>query len=190
MATVNATPNSDDTPNEWIPQGSLDHFETLNEGTPPNTGDYCVAGAPTSNDNDKEEFGFTNADIEAGVTSQVVVYTYGKIIGTHSPEIRLGTGGAWQNIQEVGLTTTSSWKTNTFNVAWNQAQVNAMQVEYTADCGTKDDMNYLYSVYVVVTYTAGAVGWGHSFMGTPAANVGSINGTLLVNIKSVKGVDI
>lgn len=191
MATVNATPNSDDTPNQWIPTGSVNHFENIDENpAAPNTTDYNLAGEATASHGDKEEYGFTNADIEAGVTSQIVVWTYGRIIGSGNPEVRLGTGGAWQGSQEVNFTGLTSWKSNTFTVAWNQAQVDAMQVEYTADCSTKDDMNYLYTVYAVITYAAVVEGWGHSFMGTPAANVGSINGTLLVNIKSMKGVDI
>ncbi|KKN22853.1 hypothetical protein LCGC14_0910830 [marine sediment metagenome] len=61
-----------------------------------------------------------------------------------------------------------------------------MSIRIRADLAVSKTGIDIACVYAVVTYTP--AGYGHDFIGVPAANIGSVNGVPTANIASIKGV--
>ena len=97
--------------------------------------------------------------------------------------------GGWQGYQETVLGNgVDVWSTQDFPGAFTQADLDGLQVNYRADVAVKNSQNNIDVCYVIVTYTLLVVGYGHNFMGVPAANIGNVCGVPTENIDKIKGV--
>jgi len=180
-------PNSDNVPNDWLPIST--EYTLIDEARgSPNTTDYISATNLTGDDNKVSEFGFPNTINDVDEVTQIIVYSYGIKVGTPTPEVDLYIGGGWRGYQECSVTTGWGWVGDTWNGSWTQAELNAVQVRYRADVPNKNDVNQISCVYLRVTYTQVVLGYGHDFMGVPAANIDSVNGVPTANIDNIKGV--
>ena len=182
MVTTILRPNSTDA-NAWS-GGS--HLSVDDPGVedPDNGDDVCLtASEVNADDNDLVDLGFpTIANIDE--VTNIRVKSLASSVGGGQPEVDVNMGG-WQGYQECTLPT--NWTSNSFNGNWSQADLDGLQVRYRADVPVKLDSNNLDVVYVIVTYSVPA-GYGHDYMGVPAANIGSVNGVPTANIASIKGV--
>jgi hypothetical protein len=191
MVTTILRPNSTDA-NAWA---SGDHTDVDEEVTQPDDGDQVVPTLSASNlltdDNDVVTLGFPNTITDVDEVTNITVWSNGMRIGWDTPEVMI-TGEAYTecNLPEgIDPATDYGWTSDSFNVSWNQAELDALQVSYRADVPDKADSNMLDVVYVVVTYTAtGGATWGHKFIGVEGANISSVSGVAIANIASIKGV--
>ncbi|KKM13925.1 hypothetical protein LCGC14_1711280, partial [marine sediment metagenome] len=188
MATDILRPNSSDSHTWSIGTG---HANVDDEVTQPDAGDSDILGAFFANgdDNDVEVLGFPTISGISEVTN-ITVWTYGSVTTiTDTPEIDVNMGG-WQGYVECVInSTTMKWTSNSFNGSWNQANLDGLQVRYRADVSDISkgaDSNNLDVVYVIVTYTVVA-GYGHDFIGVPAANIDNVIGVPTENIDKIIG---
>lgn len=185
MATQILRPTSTDT-NQWSVGNKNSVDEVVSEPNTPGDGNYWSAGEPGGDNNEIIEMGFgTIADITE--VTRITVWTCGFRIGGDNAEVDVNMGG-YQGAQECNVGTGLTWKENIFNGSWSQADLNGLQVKYIADVPDKGDLNGLEVVYVIVTFDLAPVGYGHDFMGVPAANIDNVSGVPAANIDNIKGV--
>ena len=186
MAVGNVFPNGDGVCLWRSTEGVGNHWQGVDEDPIfPLVGDYSYATEANGDDNDTEYFHMTTVAIGGDSVSQVVVWTYGMAMGA-APEVRIWNGVGWEAYQDTGLIIADDWVSNTFAVDMSNAELAVLAVQYKADVPLKLGENMVYCLYAVITY--GPVGYGHNFMGVPAANIGSVNGVPTANIASIKGV--
>ena len=189
MAVQTIRPNGDGGVNQWSFCSHNPHYLGINEVVLDLAG-HITGSEPNGDNNDVEEFTFTTFDgIEDNSITQVVVKTEVYHIGARRLEVAISwdNGASWSGA--VNMTTGSGMSTNTFaGLSYSKADLDKFELKYIADCGTKGDLGKVYQSYVIVTYTEAAVGYGHDYMGVPAANIGSVNGVPTANIANIKGV--
>jgi len=187
MATVEVVPVSD-IEAEWAISTFENHFESINEGSGGPDVSNIGAGQATADDNDRDNFNMSNGDIEGGVATSITIYTNGLMAGNR-PEVFITIGGMPLLVEIVLLETTQSWKTNTLgSLSWDQNDVNNLTVGYRAIVPDEKDSHTIKTCYAVITYTPGAVGYEHDFLGIPAANIDSIMGIPTANIDNICGL--
>lgn len=193
MATANLNPNGDITV-QWIQiGGSTYHFQEIDEGTVPVTTDHVYVQG-VGDVGKIESFNMQSTTVGTVTQIEVKVYTYSYLVGGSS----LGTVdiylGSWKGTKQIiNTNAVTQWTTYTWSgLSGSQAQLDALQVKFVAgdletnsNCVTVHDYVFIYTMYVIVTYTTG---YEHDFMGVPAANIGSVSGVPVVNIASIKGV--
>ena len=190
MATVEVVPTSDII-RDWLGPVGGTAFDDIDEGSGGPDELYITASQEGGDDDDLDTFHMTDGDIEGGEATSITVYTNGMIVGVNTPEIAISIGGLPLYAEEVPLTTIQLWKTNTLGgISWDQTDVNNLRITYKADVPDSKDRNFIYTCYAVITYTPAAVGWGHKFLGVPAANIAKVNGVPIANIAKIKGVGI
>ena len=180
------------------PTGTVSHTWSQGTGhaniddvvTQPAAGDGSIIKAtqPAGDDNDVEVVSF--GTISVGSVSNITVWTYGGYAGgAGTPEVDVYMG-AWQGYQEVSFTGAPFvWTSDSFNGSWTQANLDGLQVRYRADvpdAGKAEETNSIDVCYVVVTYVS--PGYGHDFLGVPAANIDEVSGVPTANIDNIKGV--
>lgn len=175
--------------NEW---SIGNHTNVDEEVTQPAAGDddCLVATNGDGDDNQVVVLGFPNTITDVDEVTNITVWTYGGRFGNNSPEVDVNMGG-WQGYLECTLAADPnwSWTSDSFDGSWTQADLDGLQVRYRADVPDKYNTNYPSVVYVVVTYIPTApVGYGHDFMGVPAANIDNVCGVPAANIDKIKGV--
>ena len=177
-------PNSTDA-NAW---SVGDHTDVDEEVTQPNAGnsDLLSASDAAGDDNDVNTMGFPNTIDDVDEVTNITVWTNGNIVNTDTPEVMI-TGEAYV---ECLLTQGALvWKSNSFDVSWNQAELDALQVSYRADVDLKVSGCNIDVCYVIVTYTAtGGAGWGHKFLGVVGASIGKVSGIPTADVGKIKGV--
>jgi len=181
-------PDGDITKQWSHPSAPADHFQEINDGvrqpTVPSSDDIA---ATDGDENAVDQFTMTSLSNVDEVT-QVTVWTYGNCTAGEDARVNLYIG-AWQGQAWVGLGTSGGWRSYTKTGSWTQEQLNAMQVQYQADSVYgKFDGTWIRACYCEITYSEVAVGYGHDYMGVPAANIGSVSGVPTANIASIKGV--
>lgn len=187
MATGNIQADGDVLTDWAIPVIPATHFDVIDEDEgSPNTTDYIRATNALGDDNDVDTF---NMETIAGVASvsQVVVWTYGKVVTGGTPEVDIDIGGS-QGYQACSLGLAWGWVSDTFAIApaASQADLDAMTVSYRADVGTKNWENLVSCMYCVVTYTPS--GYGHGVSGVASGSIGKVAGVATASIGKVKGV--
>jgi len=190
MATVEVVPTSDITA-DWTAPMEGTHFDDIDVGSGGPDANYIGANQELGDDDDLDSFHMTDGDIEGGEATSITVYTNGFIVGVNTPEIVITIGGLPLLVEDVPLTTIQLWKTNTLGgISWDQDDVNNLRITYVADVPDSKDRNWIYTCYAIITYTAAPTGWGHKFIGVPAANIAKVNGVPIANIAKIKGVGI
>lgn len=195
-------PSGDIVPNadilaEWSNTGGT-HESCIDEGLPPTLGDMISCSGSGSN-GDIDNFNMETIDIAGGTISSIEVKIYHEswmpVCSCVPFTVDINLGG-WQGSKNYTTTEVLAWESQTWaGLAGSQADLNALQVKITAgnlqtadNCVTVHDTIWLYTVIVEVTWVAAPVGYGHDFMGVPAANIGSVSGVPTANIASIKGV--
>ena len=191
MATNTVKPNGDNLCNWDAPLKPPDHYTYIDEYP---GGDAWVISALQfgADNNDVEIFDMTTFDgIEADSITQIVVYTDGYRAGNNTPEIDVSFDGGsnWEDEQECALPTVQAEVNNTWaGLSYSKADLDQLVIKYIGDVPDKDDVNAIDRVYAVITYTAVVVGYGHDFLGIPAANIDSIMGIPAANIDNICGL--
>lgn len=189
MATVEVVPTSDITADWSISSTAPPHFDDINEGSGGPDANFISAAQVNADDNDNDLFHMSNGDIEGGVATSITVYTNGLITGGNRPEVFIKIGEFPLLVEDVLFTTSQSWKTNTLGgLSWDQDDVNNLTIGYKADVPDDKNVNQIWTCYAVITYTPAPEGYGHDFMGVPAANIDEVNGVPSANIDTIKGV--
>ena len=183
MATIR--PNS--TPvNQWF--AGRDHTDVDEEVVQPNAGnqgtDVIAASDIMADDGQIESFGFPDTINDVDEVTNITVWSNGWQDGGNSPEVKI-TG---EDYVECTLGGAFGWTSDSFDVSWNQSELNALVVTYRADVPNKNDTNTIDVCYVVVTYSQAAGGWGHKMIGVAGASIGKVSGVLIGNIGKIKGV--
>ena len=188
MAVGDIIPNGDAGPNAWAATSGWctesTHAECIDEskGSPSMTDQIRAEDA---DDGDIESFNMTTITPIASF-SQIKVWTYGAVVvGGNRPTVYVLS----ETPQTVGLPiAVAGWTSNTFTVSGNQSDLDGIKVTYTAGTIGKFDVLQVGCVYAEVTYEEPAAGYGHDFMGVPAANIDEVNGVPTANIDNIKGV--
>jgi len=189
MPTVEVVPDGDGVV-DWYTPITGDHYSEINEGSGgPNPG---VIGAfqTQGDDNDIDEFSMENPSFEGRTSSQVVIWTFGFIIGANSPEIQVNIGGETHGPASVGLTTIGGWHSNTFTPDtddWTELEATGLKVTYIANVPASKNYNDISTCYALFTYES-PPGYGHDFIGVPAANIDNVIGVPAANIDKIIGV--
>lgn len=196
MATNTVKPNGDNLCNWAGPIDPGNHHTYVDEypGSPDSL--FVSATNLDSDNNDVEIFNMTTFDdIEADSITQIVVYTYGRRTGVNTPEIDVSfdNGVSWEsgtgNEPECAIGTSWGEVTNTWaGLSYSKADLDNLLIKYIADVPDKDDLNQIDRIYAVITYTEAVVGYGHDFLGIPAANIDSIMGIPTANIDNICGL--
>jgi len=190
MPTQILRPTSTDL-NEWVAGRNYDYID--DNVVKPNAGDGLNIMASEMADHDNKTYivGFGTIDIEGGTVTNITVYTYGRRSNVNNPEVDINMGG-WQGEQECssfGESPDWGWTdNNSFDGNWNQADLDGLQVKYIADVPLSKEIQEVDVCYVVVTYEAAPVGYGHDFIGVPATNIGEVCGVPTANIDKIIGV--
>ena len=192
MVTGDIVPNGDATPNDWFGEpDDADHYKNIDEDKGAPNAERINALTGLGDDNELENFDFTTLDdIQDNSITQVVVWTYGIITGTNSPEVAISwDGGAnWSAYVSTGIRVVA-WYSNTFaGLSYSKADLDQFQISYRANVPDKLNTHNIYTCYVVVTYTEAVSGWAHKFNGVAGASIGKISGVAIANIGKVKGV--
>lgn len=178
-------PNSTDA-NAW---SEGDHTDVNEEVTQPDASGvgYLNANDIAADDNDVVTLGFPNTIDDVDEVTNITVWTLGNRINTETAEMWINGEGE----QECAITEGPYvWTSNSWNVSWNQAGLDALQVSYRADCAQKVSGQSIDVVYVIVTYTAvaGPEGYGHKVLGVLPASIGKVLGVETANVGKVIGV--
>lgn len=189
--TVDYCDPNGDVQKEWE-SACGNHYECIDGGVrqpaAPTTDDI---GAFDGNENDIDRFYMDNSIQDVDEVTSVTVWIYGRnSTGERcSVDIQLGSIQPWEGYQSVNMDGSYAWRSKTFNGSWTQTNLDEMQVRFKAysNYGTYD-YTRIRAFYCEVTYSEVVVGYGHDFMGVPAANIDSVNGIPTANIDKIKGV--
>jgi len=174
---------------EWV--DGTGHGDINNEVTDPDEDITTFIRATTAagDDNDVCIVSFPDTIDDVDEVTNIQVKTFGAK-ATDNPEVSVNMGG-WSAEPEcvLGEVPSTIWATNNFGGSWSQADLDGLQVRYRADIEEKNGLNVIFICYVIVTYTATApTGYGHDFLGIPAANIDSIMGIPAANIDNICGL--
>ena len=196
MVTDTIIPDTDLGPNAWFTNQCTLHHDCLDEYPLLDViYDYIHCSELGGFDGEQECFGFDSISDVDEVT-QVKVYTYGATSTAGKlPEIEISwnNGSSWEGLQQCNLPVGGGGEEGETDNTWSglsktQAQLNAFAVRYTADVPDKNDGHHINRVYVLVWYSEVVVGYGHDFIGIPAANIASIMGIPNANIDNICGL--
>ena len=198
MAVANAVPTGD-VVKQWSQPAAGTHFDDIDEGIAGWSGaDGIQATNSAGDDGDIDDFSFGDlvGDPAIDEITQVVINVNSwcqPAINPESGEIDLYFNGAWMSAtvgwKEVGSTTTRGWHAITYaGLSGDQGDMDDLRVRVRADVADKTQLEYIYTIYVAVTYSVAALGYGHDFMGVPSANIDEVNGIPTANIDTIKGV--
>lgn len=192
MATNTVKPNGTKTQDWDAPAPPAEHHNSIDE-YPGADSLTCSALNLASDNNDVDIFYMTTFDdIEDNSITQIVVYTDGWRTGSNTPEIDVSfdNGVSWEDEQECALPAVQAEVNNTWaGLSYSKADLDLLLIKYIGDVPDKDDTNTLDRVYAVITYTVAVPeGYGHDFLGIPAANIDSIMGIPTANIDNICGL--
>jgi len=116
-----------------------------------NTSDYIQWNK--SDDDEIQAYGMSNLSSLTSITS-IKVWVYGKRT-SDDPDLqcRINVGGSYEDYQNFGLTSTSSWHSLTFNGTWTDTDVNALGVYFLSGSIGNFSDNKIYLVYAEITGT-------------------------------------
>ena len=198
MVVGDLIPN-DDVSVAWAvyPFPNAIHYVLIDEdkGSPtvPLTGDAINGTGIGGEDNAVDDFRLSSLE-DIDEATQAVVYVYCQYREDYAGafDIDFYDGNAWRGYQNLIPTQEGpawGWDSKTFaGLSMDQTDVNNARVRFRGDFPDIKDGATIGTCYVELTYTEVAVGYGHDFMGVPAANIGSVNGVPTANIASIKGV--
>lgn len=189
--TVGYCDPNGDVQKEWE-SSCGNHYECIDGGirqpaTPSSDNIYVADG----NENDIDRFYMDNSIQGVDEVTSVVVWIHGNnTTGEHCQvDIQLGSIQPWEGYQTVNMDSGYAWFSKTFNGSWTQQNLDEMQVRFKADSAYgKIDLTWIRAFYCEVTYSEVSLGYGHDFMGVPAANIDEVNGIPTANIDTIKGV--
>lgn len=190
MATGEIVPDADITI-QWFASGSPAEGEIDESHASPNILDYIQASQALGHDNLICEFHCSSIS-DVGEATSVIVYTYAEGIATfggHADVDFSPDGTNWEGYQAMTFAVGSwGWHQRIFpGLSMSQADLNACRVRFRANVPISKQAAQIACVYLVVTYTAPS-GYGHDYMGVPAANIDNVCGVPTANIASIKGV--
>jgi len=146
-------PTADGGTIQWYPTPGPAHFSCIDDGTRqpsvPDTADNIQAGTPNISD----IFDMSSIAGAASVSS-IVVWVYGSRVMDGDVGAAIYVGGGWEAVQYFGVTS-AGWYSVTFNGAWTQADLDALQVKIIND-GYPWPIEEIDAMYCAVTYEAGA----------------------------------
>ena len=191
MATQVIVLNADIT-NQWFIHDTSPIYTALNDVSDSTS----IQGSQLNGDSagEIEEFG-TNEHIGTAWTiSNVQIITRGRATGSATCLIAISfDGGAswgdWGIPQNVSFTTSITNRTNNFSglSQTNQGGID-FRIKYQIGIMPPKSLIHIVKTTITWTYTVDSVGYGHDYMGVPAASIGSVNGVPTANIASIKGV--
>lgn len=189
MATDIVRPNANST-NQWeLFGGSGDAYERVNEEIEqPTDGNGEALRANDDDSGDIEEYEMSSISSVDEVTS-ITVWVWGHYTLGPQATIDIWLGGY------VGVKTctmpsaVAGWSSYTWSgLSYNQSHLDAMRIKFVAPTLGKNQLVILDCVYAIITYTEAVIGYGHDYMGVPAANIDEVNGVPTANIDNIKGV--
>ena len=166
-----------------------DHTNIDDDVEDPEEGDGQTIMADEANGDDLDiiTISFPNTIDDVDEVTNIRVKTDGWYLGTR-PDVDVDMGGS-QGYEQVPLPgILEDWADNDFPGSFSQADLDGLEVTYKAHCPDKGNYNQLEVCYVIVTYTVLVVGYGHDFLGIPAANIASIMGIPTANIDNICGL--
>ena len=187
MPTVEVVPDGDGATNDWSQPPSGDHYDEIDEGSGGPDSNYILASNSAGDDGDIEMFTFENPSFGGGVSSQVVIWTYGFRTGNFQPDVEILIGGESHGPESVNLGLVPGWTSNTFTPDaddWTELEATSLKLTYTAHCSGDKQGHTIYTCYALFTYP----GYEHDYMGVPAGNIASVSGVPSANIDNIKGV--
>jgi len=193
MATAIIRPTADVT-NEWTsPADPGNHHNYIDDVVVvPNAGDGAFIGANKDDDGDIEVFDMDNdtQDVDGNSISTIVIYVRAREQGGTTTNIIVNVNlGGW--LANRYLNPTLSWEW--YPLAWgslncDQTDLDNLQIKFTAGTIVDPQFQEIDVAYCVITYDQVAVGYGHDFLGIPAANIDSIMGIPAANIDNIMGL--
>jgi len=189
MATDYVDPNFTNTA-QWAGSTGTPHHLQVDDAVrqPGNPGTATYVRYQDGDENDDEDYSFSTLTVASVSSVRVWFYIATRTI-TEDCWIRIYMGG-WTGQLRLDFTQTGvKWYSLLFSGTWTQADLNGLRVEYAAPPSIgKTNNGTLYCTYCEITYVAVVLGYGHDYMGVPAANIGSVMGVPTANIASINGV--
>lgn len=190
MATVEVVPDADGIVNDWYQPLVGDHYIEIDEHPAEPNLEQIYATQSQGDDGDLDQFQFENPSFRGDVSSQVVVWTYGRVGSTGSVDVTLQIGGETHGPVDVGLTSGSEWHSNTFTPDgddWTELEATAVKLTYTAQCNLEKENITIYTCYLKFTYPD-PIGYQHKVMGVLPENIAKVMGIARENIAKINGV--
>ncbi|KKK55544.1 hypothetical protein LCGC14_3073480 [marine sediment metagenome] len=192
MPTGEIVPDTDGPLTEWtVIGGTGTHESAIDEArASPNTADRIHGDQPSGDDNVIDMFEMSTFTM-GGTITQIEVFAYCQGAATYGGNAEIDFldifGSGWQGYQYLNPGTGAyAWKSVTFaGLNMNQADLNSCAIRIRADLAISKTGIDIACVYAVVTYT---VGYGHDFLGVPAANIDNVIGVPTENIDKIIGV--
>ncbi|KKL89473.1 hypothetical protein LCGC14_1914330 [marine sediment metagenome] len=189
MPTGEIVPDTDGPLTEWsVIGGTGTHESAIDEArASPNTADRIRGDQPSGDDNVVDMFGMSTFTM-LGVITQIEVFAYTTNNPTYGgdAEIDFYVDGVWQGYQYLNVGGEYGWRSVTFaGLSMSQTDLNICGIRIRADLAVSKTGIDIACVYAVVTYT---VGYGHDFLGVPAANIDNVIGVPTENIDKIIGV--
>lgn len=172
------------------------HYTTIDEDKgSPNVADYIRCDH--DDDFKQDSFQFDNSIQGIEEYTQVKVWLYKKLIDgdgiiAPSPTVNIWVNGGWLVAKPISISP-NTWESYTWaGLSGNQTSLNDLRVMVNAGMLSTgkivDDQIFVYTMYAEITYTLAAVGYGHDFLGIPAANIDNIMGIPTANIDNICGL--
>ena len=155
----------------------------------PDNGDDTVSAANENDVDETFEVGFPDTIDDVDEVTNITIWTLGSILteANEEPEIWLDLNGATSE-QQCAFVLSETWTSNSFDGSWDQSDLDALVLKYRHDGSGKYNAMNIDVCYAVVTYTPTGTGYGHDFIGVPAANIDSVCGVPAANIDNIIGV--
>ncbi|KKK75366.1 hypothetical protein LCGC14_2874430 [marine sediment metagenome] len=190
MPTGEIVPDTDGPLTEWsVIGGTGTHESAIDEArASPNTADRIRGDQPSGDDNVVDMFGMSTFTM-LGVITQIEVFAYATNNPTYGgdAEIDFYVDGVWQGYQYINVGGEYGWRSVTFaGLSMSQTDLNICGIRIRADLAVSKTGIDIACVYAVVTYTP--AGYGHDFIGVPAANIDNVIGVPTENIDKIIGV--
>lgn len=185
MVVTTIRPDSNAIAQTWFDADFSYVDEAVNQ---PDAGGEDYANANADDNNETFEVGFPNTINDVDEVTNITIWTLGSSFSAN-PEIWLVLEWSTAEQQcEMPIGGDMDWTFNSFDGSWSQADLDSLVLKYRADGAEKGDNTWINVCYAVITYSQVAVGYGHDFMGVPAANIDEVNGIPTANIDTIKGV--
>lgn len=153
-------PNADASPNQWTPSAGVNHYATVDDGqrSPAVPADSAYLTTTTNTDN-SEVFDMTTIGSVASV-SAVKIWVYGNTSYTSAEPVSISIfmGGSWEAPQNINIGTSPGWANVTFAGAWNQADIDALQVNMTENSAQTGYGMQVDGLYGEITYESSGGG--------------------------------
>lgn len=140
---------------QWYLGGAGTHHDALRDGiwypNTPTTGSYIFAG--DGDENALDQFTMDTETI-AGTITSIKLYHYGSATPGEDPRNDIYIDGGWLGLLGCGFGSTAGWRSRTITGSWDQADINAIQVQYKADSNFgASDWCSIYASYMRLTYS-------------------------------------